>query len=125
MEKTKLRYNQAKIDFSYPVFPTKTSNYYKCKSCMSGFGRLTGVFFGIGYLKKESVGNKIGLVAFLYMLLFVLPTMLLSASFLKSVSYLKVLVLASLLAVTVYSLATWSKRSTANKKSRFGTSFKR
>jgi hypothetical protein len=86
---------------------------------------LTGVFFGIGYLKKESVGNKIGLVAFLYMLLFVLPTVLLSASLLKSVSYLKVLVLASLLAVTVYSLATWSKRSTANKKSRFGTSFKR
>jgi hypothetical protein len=89
MEKTKLRYNQAKIDFSYPVFPTKISNSYKCKPCTSGFGRLAGGFSGIGYVKKESVGNRIGLVAFLNMLLFVLPTVLLPALLLKSVFYLK------------------------------------
>jgi hypothetical protein len=35
------------------------SNCYKCKSCTSGFGRLAGAFFGKGYVKKESVENRV------------------------------------------------------------------
>jgi len=92
------------------------SSCYKCKACTSGFGRLAGAFFGRGYVKKASVGNRIGLVAFVYVLLFVLPTVLLSASFLSSVSYVEVSIFTCLLAVTVYSLTTLFKRSTANKK---------
>jgi len=93
------------------------SSCYKCKACTSGFGRLAGVFFGKGYVKKESVGNRFGVVAFVYFLLVVFPTVLLSISLLNMFSYVKVMVLACLLALAVYSLTTWFNRSTATKKS--------
>ncbi len=93
------------------------SSCYKCKACTSGFGKLSGAFFGRGFVKKESVGNRIGLVAFVYLLLLPIPATLLSVSLFDSFSYLKVLVLVCLFAVAIYSLTTWSKRSTATKKS--------
>lgn len=93
------------------------SSCYKCKACTSGFGRLAGVFFGKGSVKRESVGNRIGLVAFVYFLLLPLPAALLSISLLSSFSYVKVLVLVCLLSVAAYSLTTLSNRSTTNKKS--------
>jgi flagellar biosynthesis component FlhA len=75
---------------------------------------LAGVFFGKGFVKKESVGNRLGTVMFVYVLLLPLPTVLLSISLLDSFSFVKVLVLVCLLAVAVYSLTTWSKRSTVH-----------
>jgi uncharacterized membrane protein len=78
---------------------------------------LAGAFFGKGYVKKERVGNRIGLVAFVYFLLLPLPAALLSISLLSSLSYIKVLMLAFLLVVTVYSLTTWFNSSTTTKKS--------
>ncbi|MGE5575334.1 MAG: hypothetical protein ACM3UL_04290 [Ignavibacteria bacterium] len=93
------------------------SSCYKCRTCTSGFGRLAGAFFGKKYVKHESVDNRIGLVAFVYVLLFVVPTVLLSVSLLNSISYPKVMVLVFLLVVTVYSFTTWSKRSAASLKS--------
>jgi hypothetical protein len=93
------------------------SSCYKCKACTSGFGRLAGVFFGKGFVKKESVGNRLGFVAFIYVLLLPLPAVLLSISLLDVFSYVKVLVLVCLLAVAAYSLTTWSNRSTATNKS--------
>ena len=93
------------------------SSCYKCKACTSGFGRLAGAFFGKGYVKKESVGNRLGVVAIIYFLLLLLPTVLLSISLLNSFSYVKVMVLACLLAIAVYSLTTWFTRSTTTKKS--------
>jgi hypothetical protein len=83
------------------------SSYYNCKSCSSGFGRIAGVFFGAGYIKEGSVGNRKGLLAFVYVLLFPLPALLLSVSLMQEFAIAKVLVLIGLCAVTVYSLATW------------------
>jgi hypothetical protein len=34
------------------------SSCYLCKVCTSGFGRLAGVFFGRGFVKRESAGNR-------------------------------------------------------------------
>jgi hypothetical protein len=94
------------------------SSCYKCKACTSGFGRLSGAFFGRGFVKKESVGNRIVLIAIIYFLLLPLPAALFSVSLFDSFSYLKVLVLACLLAVAVYSLTTWLfNSSTTTKKS--------
>ena len=87
------------------------SSCYKCKSCTSGFGRLAGAFFGKGYVKKESVGNRLGMIAFVYFLLLPLPATVLFFSLSNAFSFLKVLVLVCLLAVAVYSLTTWFKRS--------------
>ena len=90
---------------------------YQCKTCTSGFGRLAGVFFGRGFVKKASVGNRIGVIAFIYFLLLPLPAALLSISLVNAFSFVKVLVLVCLLAVSVYSLTTWYNSSTAAKKS--------
>ena len=79
---------------------------YQCKTCTSGFGRLAGVFFGRGFVKKASVGNRIGVIAFIYFLLLPLPAALLSISLVNAFSFVKVLVLVCLLAVSVYSLTT-------------------
>jgi hypothetical protein len=92
------------------------SSCYKCKACTSGFGRLAGAFFGRGFVKKESVGNRIGLVGFVYVLLLPLPAVLLSISLLNSFSFVKVLVLVCLLAVALYSLTSWYTRSTVTKQ---------
>jgi hypothetical protein len=87
------------------------SSCYSCKSCTSGFGRLAGAFFGTGYIKKGSVGNRAGLIGFIYFLLFPLPAAFLILSLLQEVMVLKVVLLGCLVAVSVYSLATWRKTS--------------
>jgi hypothetical protein len=84
------------------------SSCYYCTACTSGFGRLAGAFFGTGYLKKGSVGNRIGLVGFIYVLLFPVPAALVVLSITSEVSALKVLVLGLLLFVSAYSLSTWA-----------------
>ena len=93
------------------------SSCYKCKTCTSGFGRLAGAFFGKGYVKKESVGSRLALIAFIYFLLFPLPAAIIFFSLSEAFSFLKVLVLFCLLAIAVYSLTTWYNRSTTNQKS--------
>lgn len=83
------------------------SSCYMCKTCTSGFGRLAGVFFGKGFIKKESVGNRKGIIAFIYFLLFPLPTAVLASVLWSNFSYIGLTVLACLLAVAIYSLTTW------------------
>ena len=92
------------------------SSCYKCKTCTSGFGRLAGAFFGKGYVKKESVGNMVGLIAFIYFLLLPLPAALLIGSLFQGFVFLKVFVLICLLAIAAYSLTTWYTRSTDHQK---------
>ena len=92
------------------------SSCYYCKTCTSGFGRLAGAFFGTGYTKKGSVGNRTGLLGFIYFLLFPLPVALLALSLSTEVSVLKILVLALLLLISTYSLSTWAmKKNTVSK----------
>jgi hypothetical protein len=91
------------------------SSCYKCKSCTSGFGRLAGAFFGKGYVKKESVDNRIGIIAFVYVLLLPLPATVLFFSLSEAFSFLKVLVLVCLLALSVYSLTTWFTCTAVNR----------
>ncbi len=90
------------------------SSCYKCKTCTSGFGRLAGAFFGRGFVKKESVGNRIGLVGFIYFLLLPLPAALIVLSMLQAFAVLKVIVLVCLLTLGAYSFSTWHKRSTVH-----------
>ncbi len=91
------------------------SSCYYCKSCTSGFGRLAGAFFGTGYLKKGSVGNRTGLVGFIYFLLFPLPTVFLVLSMLQAVSVFNALVLTLLVLIFIYSLLTWRKTNPNSK----------
>lgn len=92
------------------------SSCYKCKTCTSGFGRLAGAFFGKGYLKKESVGNRLGIVVFVYFLLLPIPAAALFFLLSEALSFSTALVLACLLSMAIYSLSTWYNSSTASRK---------
>jgi hypothetical protein len=85
------------------------SSCYYCKSCTSGFGRLAGAYFGKEYTKKGSIGNRIGLVAFIYLLLAPIPITFLVMSILQAPTLPKAIVLPCLLAVSIYSITTWRK----------------
>jgi hypothetical protein len=89
------------------------SSCYYCKSCTSGFGRLAGAFFGAGYMKKGSVGNRKKFIAFIYLLLAPLPAAFLIFSVIEVFSVLKTAVLICLLVVTAYSASTWHRTQTA------------
>jgi len=86
------------------------SSCYACKTCTSGFGRIAGAFYGTEATKTGSVGNRKGLLVFIYVLLFPLPAGLLGASLMQEFTVAKVLVLALLCIVSAYSLATWAKQ---------------
>jgi len=83
------------------------SSCYMCKSCTSGFGRLAGLFFGKGFIKKESIGNRRVIVGFVYFLLFPLPTAVLAFVLWVNTSLVGMAVLGCLLLVSIYSLTTW------------------
>jgi hypothetical protein len=87
------------------------SSCYYCKACTSGFGRLAGAFFGRGFLKKGSVGNRHVLIAFIYLLLAPLPIATLIFYTVQAFDVLKVSVLGGLLVISGYSIATWFVRS--------------
>jgi hypothetical protein len=80
------------------------SSCYLCKSCTSGFGRLAGSFFGRGFIRKASVGNRWGIVGFTYFLLVPVPVAALAFSLSLSFSVVDLLVLICVLSLTVYSL---------------------
>jgi len=80
------------------------SSCYLCKDCTSGFGRLAGIFFGRGFVKKQSVGNRLGWVVLVYVLLLPVPVVFLV---LGGFSVAAVFMLGCLLGVSGYSLSTW------------------
>jgi hypothetical protein len=98
------------------------SSCYYCKSCTSGFGRLAGAFFGTGFTKKNSVGNRIGFIGFIYFLLAPLPAALLIVSLLQVFALAKILVLVCLLIIAAYSFATWLNKPAAKLTSAAPTS---
>jgi len=93
------------------------SSCYYCKACTSGFGRLSAAFFGTGYTKKGSVGNRHGLIVFIYFLLAPLPMVALASSLLQEFSVLKLALLAGLAAFTVCSGLTWRRSQPRPNKS--------
>ena len=88
------------------------SSCYQCKTCTAGFGRIAGAFFGKGFVKKESIRKRLGLIIFVYFFLLPFPSAVLLFSLSQSFSFLKLLVLLLLWALSAYSLTTWHKRST-------------
>jgi hypothetical protein len=85
----------------------------RCNNCSGGFGRLAGAFFGRGIVKLESVGRRLGFVAFLYVLLLPVPVAFLVLSPYGLTSVGGIFVLVSLLIMAGYSLLSWvpAKRS--------------
>jgi hypothetical protein len=80
-----------------------------CKTCTMGFGRLAGWFFGKRELKDLSNKTAVAFVAIAYVFLSLVPAAVLTVSLVQAFDPFKMAVLLSLLAISIFSLATWSK----------------
>jgi hypothetical protein len=78
------------------------SSCYYCKSCTMGFGKLSDLFFGRGYMAgvKSSTGLK---VVFVYGLLGLIPIGFLAVSIMQAFTAPKIAVLVFLLLLLIYS----------------------
>jgi hypothetical protein len=78
-----------------------------CTSCTSGFGRLSGWFFGRVPTKDLSSKTRLGFIGFLYFLLTLVPSVFLVISTIEVFTVAKIVVLAGILIISLYSIATW------------------
>jgi hypothetical protein len=74
-----------------------------------GFGRLAAWFFGKRELKDLNNKTALAFVTVVYVLLSLIPAAFLTVSLIQAFDPIKMAVLLSLLAISVYSLATWRK----------------
>lgn len=88
---------------------TGCSSCYYCKTCTSGFGRLSGWFFGNRNTKDLRNKTALAFVAFVYVLLIPFPLTFVTISLFQGFTTLKILVLACLLLLSAYSMFTWLK----------------
>ena len=83
------------------------SNCAYCTSCTSGFGRLSGWFFGRIPIKDLSGKTRLAFIGFIYVLLTLIPSGFLVISILEVFTLAKIVVLLGILLVSLYSIATW------------------
>jgi hypothetical protein len=75
---------------------------YYCKSCTMGFGKLSDLFFGDGYMAGVNSSVALKLV-FVYGVLGLVPIIFLTVSIMQEFAVSKIVVLAFLLLLLVYS----------------------
>ena len=80
-----------------------------CKSCTSGFGRLSAWFFGKRELKDFRNKTALAFVIFIYCLTGLFPAGLLAFSVFQAFSMTHMIMLVSLTLILIFSLATWIK----------------
>ena len=78
-----------------------------CTSCTSGFGRLSGWFFGRVPTKDLSSKTRLAFIGFIYVLLTLAPSAFLVISILEVFTLAKMMVLLGILLISLYSIATW------------------
>jgi hypothetical protein len=80
------------------------SSCYYCKSCTKGFAKLSILFLGANSIPGLSKNSIIGMVAFIYLLLIVIPVAMLTNSILVEFSLLKIMILIGILTVAAIAL---------------------
>jgi len=78
-----------------------------CTSCTSGFGRLSGWFFGRIPTKDLSSNTRLAFIGFIYCLLALVPSVFLVISIVEVFTVAKTMVLSGILVISLYSVATW------------------
>src|SRR4030042_6255712 len=78
-----------------------------CTSCTSGFGRLSGWFFGRIPTKDLSSKTRLAFIGFIYCLLALVPSVFLVISIVEVFTVAKIMVLSGILVISLYSVATW------------------
>jgi len=78
-----------------------------CTSCTSGFGRLSGWFFGRTPTKDLNSKTRLAFIGFIYCLLALVPSVFLVISIVEVFTVAKIVVLSGILLISLYSVATW------------------
>ena len=84
---------------------------YYCKSCTKGFAKLSMLIQGANYIPGIGKGSLLGMVAFTYIILSVIPGALLANSMFTNFNLLKLLLLICLLIISIYSIILRKKFS--------------
>ncbi len=87
------------------------SSCYYCKSLHKRVWQTSWFLFGTGFTKKGSVGNRIGFIALIFFLLGPLPAVTLVFSLMQNFSAPPMADLLCVLALSVYSASTWTRKS--------------
>ncbi|NQT31440.1 MAG: hypothetical protein HQ588_03820 [Deltaproteobacteria bacterium] len=93
-----------------------TNCYYYGKWCGTGWGKLSALFFKKGEMEKFSTSIGVKLAPLTYGLLSLIPIVLIVISIIKEFTVFKIIVLALLLLVSVYSGFLSRKKGCANCK---------
>ena len=80
---------------------------YNCKKCTFGLGRLAALYFGKRSLKDYKYNYKLPTAIFFYALIGPFPAALTFFYTIQTFSVIKMVVLAFLLAFSIYSAFTW------------------
>ncbi len=81
---------------------------YYCVSCTKGFAKTSMLFLGGNRIPGISKSSTIGMTVYLYMLLTAVPGAFLTSSLMRGFDLFRALLLAGLLAITVYNAAAHS-----------------
>jgi hypothetical protein len=87
---------------------------YYCVSCTKGFAKLSKLFLGAISIPGISKGATLGMAAFTYLLLSIIPGIMIVSSFLQEFSLLKLLLLICLLSLSTYNLLVRGKKLTSS-----------
>jgi hypothetical protein len=79
---------------------------YYCVSCTKGFAKLAKLFLGGNHIPGIGKGSTLGMAAFIYVLLSIIPGTLLVSSMFQEFSLLKLSLLVCLLSVSTYNVVT-------------------
>ncbi len=77
---------------------------YYCKSCTKGFAKLSKLSLGSNRIPGISKGSTLGMAATIYVVLTVIPSALLVNTLLDTVDPVSLLLLATILLITIYTL---------------------
>lgn len=79
---------------------------YYCVSCTKGFAKLSKLFLGGNRIPGIGKGSTLGMAAFIYVLLSIIPGTLLVSSMFQEFSLLKLSLLVCLLSVSTYNVVS-------------------
>ncbi len=79
---------------------------YYCKSCTKGFTKMSILFLGANQIPGLSKGSILGMIVFTHIILLVIPGLVLINSILIEFTLLKLIMLAALLGISIFALAS-------------------
>ncbi len=86
------------------------SSCHYCVSCTKGFSKLSKLFLGGNNIPGISRGSTMGMTAFIYLLLSIIPGLMLVLSIFQELNPLKLMLLICLLSISIFNAVIRGKK---------------